>query len=283
MGAGLAIVSAQDPAADDFQRASLGPNWTRYSGSNAEIVNGADLGAPTPSTTTLILVGWTASTFGADQFSEGIIADGWPDTMLPQIFVRRRAGDLARYAFHFNDENAAGNGIANPRWEIKYDGVPTAQTRLLTTVPTTMPAPGDLLRIEARGTSPVIIKGFHNGVEVISATDSAVQRISTSGPAGLVSRLRRGGYTAPPNSPVFASWRGGSLGPVLAIQRVSLTATNLTLRFETVTNKSYSVQCTDSLLSPSWNVLTAVVGDGIQKSVTITNGTQQRFYRVRVN
>src|SRR5687768_10153958 len=100
--AGLAIVSAQDPAADDFQRASLGPNWTRYN-ANAEIVNGADVGVPAPSTTSLFYIGWTASTFDADQFSEAIVANGRPDTMLPQIYVRRRANDIARYAFHFND------------------------------------------------------------------------------------------------------------------------------------------------------------------------------------
>lgn len=274
---------AQDPAADDFQRASLGPNWTRYT-ANAEIVNGADVGVPAPSTTSLFYIGWTASTFDADQFSEAIVANGRPDTMFLQMWVRRRASDLARYAFHFNDENPDGTGIANPRWEIKYDGVPSAQTRILASVPAAaMPQPGDTLRIEARGTSPVIIKGFLNGVEVITATDSAPQRIMTSGPAGLVSRVRRGGYTAPTNSPLFASWRGGSLGPALAIERVSLIATNLTLRFATVTNKSYAVQCTDRLTPPSWNILTTVAGDGTQKSVAITNAAQQRFYRVRVN
>ena len=96
---------AQDPAADDFQRASLGANWTKYN-ANSEIVNGADVGMPSPSTTSLFYIGWAASTFAADQFCEAVIANGKPDTLLPQIFARRRASDIARYAFHFSDENA---------------------------------------------------------------------------------------------------------------------------------------------------------------------------------
>ena len=203
-------VLAQDPASDDFQRASLGANWTKYN-ANAEIVNGADLGSLTPSTTSLMYVGWTASTFAADQFCEAVVAAGRPDTMLIQLFVRRRASDVARYAFAFTDENGSG-GIGPPQWIIKYDGVPTAQTRTLASAPATPPVPGDTLRIEATGTSPVLIKGFLNGVQIISATDNDHNRITTSGPVGMAARLRLGGFTAPANSPLFASWRGGSPG-----------------------------------------------------------------------
>lgn len=275
-----AAAVAADPAADDFERPTLGSNWTRFGGSIAEIVNGHDLGVPT---NTWLFVGWTASTFDADQFCEAIIADARPDTLLTQVYVRRRPSDLARYGFHFNDENADGTGIANPRWEIKYDGVPTAQTRILASVPAAMPAPGDTLRIEVRGTLPVLIIGFHNGQQVISATDTNHQRITTTGPVGMVSRLRRGDYTAPPNSPVFASWRGGSLGPELHIQRVGLDASNLSLVFTTQTNKTYTVQSTERLNPVGWTALTTLTGDGTEKSVTITNASQQGLYRVRVN
>ncbi len=111
LAAGVLPVLAQDPAADDFQRASLGANWTKYN-ANAEIVNGADLGSPTPSTTSQMYVGWTASTFAADQFCEAVVA-ARPDTMLIQLFVRRRASDVARNAFVFTDENGSG-GIGAP-------------------------------------------------------------------------------------------------------------------------------------------------------------------------
>ncbi len=273
-------VTAQDPALDDFERATLGGNWTRFSGSDAEIVHGSDLGKPGSA---WLFVGWTAYEFTADQFCEAVIADGRPDTLLTQVYVRRRTNDLARYGFHFNDENDDGTGIANPRWEIKYDGVPTPQTRILASVSATMPQPGDSLRIEVRGTSPVLIKGFHNGVEVISATDSAHQRITTSGVVGMVSRLRRGGYTAPPNSPVFASWRGGSLGPELRMQRTSGGSADFILSFSTASNRTYTVQWTENFIEPEWTALTSLGGDGTEKSVTLTNSFLQRFYRVRMD
>lgn len=273
-------LGAQDPALDDFERAALGGNWTRFSGSDAEIVNGSDLGKPASA---WVFVGWTASEFAADQFCEAVIADGRPDTMLTQVYVRRRTSDLARYGFHFNDENEDGTGIANPRWEIKYDGVPTAQTRILASVPATMPQPGDTLRIEVRGTSPVLIKGFHNGVEVVSAADSAHQRITTSGVVGMVSRLRRGGYTAPPNSPVFASWRGGSLGAELRMQRANGGSGDFILSFGTASNRTYTVQWTESITEPQWTALISLGGDGTEKSVALTNSTLQRFYRVRLD
>ncbi len=270
--AGAIPIRAQDPASDDFERASLGGNWTRFGDSNAEIVNGRDLGAPT---STWLFVGWTASAFDANQFSEIIIADGKPSTMLTQVYVRRRASDLARYGFHFNPESDP----ANPRWEIKYDGVPSAQTRILASVPGTGTAPGDRLRIEVRGSSNVVIKGFHNGVEVISATDAAHQRITNSGPAGMVSRYSLG-TTPPPNVPVFASWRGGSLGPKLDIRRNQASATNFTLLIQTAANKTYSVECADALPAASWLSLTTFAGDGSEKSVRLTNASPVRFYRV---
>jgi hypothetical protein len=255
--------SAQDPARDDFERVSLGGNWTRFSGSDAEIVNGSDLGKPTNA---WLFVGWTASEFAADQFCEAVIADGRPVSLLTQVYARRRTNDLARYGFHFNDENEDGTGIANPRWEIKYDGVPTAQTRILASILATMPQPGDTLRIEVRGTSLVNIKGFHNGVEVISAMDSAHQRITTSGVVGMVSRLRRGGYTAPPNSPVFASWRGGSLGPELRIQPGNAGGPDFVVQFNTSTNKTYTVERSETLNSPEWTTLSTVGGDGAARN-----------------
>jgi len=90
----IARMSAQNLASDDFERGTLGANWTRFGGSAAEIVNGHDLGAPDPAN--WCFVGWTASTFDTDQFSEIMLASGKPDTMLIQVYVRRRASDLAR-------------------------------------------------------------------------------------------------------------------------------------------------------------------------------------------
>jgi hypothetical protein len=271
----LVSVLAQDPAADDFERATLGTNWTRYGGSQAQIVNGHDLGAPDPAIWCFVV--WTASTFDADQFSEVVTAAGKPDSLLTQVYVRQRASDLARYGFHFNNENTTTN---IPRWEIKYDGVPSAQTRILASVPASMPAPGDTLRIEVRGTDPVVIAGFHNGVQVISATDSDHQRITTTGPAGMVSRLSSG-TTARPNSPIFASWKGGTLGPIIELRRNPTNAANFILAFSTMSNKLYTVQASDS--AASWTNLTTISGTGAEISLPVTNTFAQQYFRVRLN
>ena len=270
----MTTLLAQNPAADDFERATLGTNWTRYGGSQAEVVNGHDLGSPDPSIWCFVV--WKASSFDADQFSEVVTATGKPDSLLTQVYVRQRAADLARYGFHFNNENTTTN---IPRWEIKYDGVPTAQTRILAAVPATMPAPGDTLRIEVRGTDPVVITGFHNGVRVISATDSAHQRITTTGPAGMVSRLSSG-QNAPPNSPIFAAWKGGTLGPTLLLRGGS--ASDLVIAFTTMSNKSYTIQSAADPMA-AWTNLTTILGTGSEIAAPVTNSGRQQFFRIRLN
>lgn len=131
-------------------------------------------------------------------------ADSIPPDVLTQVFVRRRASDLARYGFHWNGDPG------NSRLEIKFDGVPTPQTRILAQVNAPPTTPGDALRLEASGTDPVILRAYHNGALVLEAADAAPNRITIAGHVGMVARLRQGG-TAPPAAPVFASWAGGSL------------------------------------------------------------------------
>ena len=114
-------VAAQDPAADDFERHLLGPNWTLLLGSQAGIVNSRALGV---ANTNWCFVVWTASAFRADQFSEATIASDIDPNMLTQVFVRRRTSDLARYGFHWNGDPGRS------QWEIKYDGVPTIMQAL---------------------------------------------------------------------------------------------------------------------------------------------------------
>jgi hypothetical protein len=196
-----ASLQGSDPAADDFERSSLGPDWTRYGGSTADIIGHSDLGAPTA---TWCFVGWTASAFAANQFSSAELSTGIDPDMLTQVYARRRASDLARYAFHYNGDPGQA------QWEIKYDGVPTAQTRILARSTDPPPAPGDAIRIEVFGQDPVVIRGFHDDRLVLSASDSAPQRITTAGVAGVVARMKQGVPFRPP-MPIFESWRGGSL------------------------------------------------------------------------
>ncbi len=188
----------QDPAFDDFERASLGGNWQQNIGSGG-IINNSDLGILSGS---ISINSWVGSTFSNNQFSQAQISTNASSEMQKQVFVRRRSSDAARYAFHYNIESSP------LRWEIKYDGVPTAQTKLLATNSTApAPVPGDTLRIEAEGDN---IRGYHNGNLVLSATDSSAEKI-TSGPPGLTFRLIGNANVSQPE-PVFENWSGGSLG-----------------------------------------------------------------------
>jgi hypothetical protein len=191
---------AQDPVFDDFERHLLGASWTVLVPGSG-IVNQSDLGVTSG---TGCAVGWTGSIFAVDQFSETQLSIDVDPVMLQQVFVRRRASDNARYGFHWNGD------LGNSRWEIKYDGVPTPQTVILASANGFGPAPGDAIRIEACGTSPVMLRGFHNGQLLITAFDSSPQRITIAGVAGVVSRPRQGSAITPP-SPIFESWSGGSL------------------------------------------------------------------------
>lgn len=207
-------IEAEDPAFDDFEHSSLGSNWKIVFG-NVAMVNGSDLGLSAKSG--MGLVTWLGS-FNADQFTEAVISGDKDPKMLTMVSARWRASDRARYGLSYDDD--PGDGF----WIIKYDGVPTRQTRTVSqsqlsdeglTVqefsPAPAPQPGDTLRIEVRGSNPVEIKGFHNGNLVLTATDIAPERI-VAGRSSLAYRLAKESTTKYP-TPAFGSWTGGSLSP----------------------------------------------------------------------
>ncbi|MFY9344518.1 MAG: hypothetical protein WAT39_18640 [Planctomycetota bacterium] len=189
-----------DPVFDDFERHTLGPNWLRLGGSTADIIANSDLGSPQANG---CVVAWVGSVFAANQFNEVTTATNMSPDMLTQVFVRQRLTDNARYGFHWN-----GDGT-NSRWEIKFDGVPTAQTRLIATLPGPGPAPGSTLRLEVYGSDPVVLRAFVNGQPLLAGTDPAPNRITGAGRPGLVGRLRTGVAYTPP-MPIFEQWRSGS-------------------------------------------------------------------------
>ncbi len=193
--------SAQDPAVDDFERHSLGPDWIVLGGTQVGIVGNSDLGVVSGSG---CAVGWIGSTFGVNQWSEAVVSTDIDPNMLTQVYVRLRDADRARYGFHWNGDPG------NSRWEIKYDGVPTIQTRILASLDSPPPAPGDTLTIAIEGVDPVVIRGYHNGERVLMATDAEPQRIVGAGLAGVVARMRQGTANTPP-TPIFESWAGGTL------------------------------------------------------------------------
>ncbi len=189
---------------DDFERASLGSNWTLQTG-NAGIANSSDLG---------ILAGafdvayWAPTVFGADQYTEITVSSNKVSNVMCQACVRRRASDNARYAFHWDDD--AGDSEPTPMWAIKYDGVPTPDVVLLVSDTTRAPlVNGDVLRLEARGQSPVNLKAYLNGRLILEANDSATTRIASGQPS--VGMRPWVGVTPAYPSPIVESFSAGTL------------------------------------------------------------------------
>jgi hypothetical protein len=200
-----------DPAYDDFERALLGDNWTIYNG-DVGIVGAKDLGILSKSGPMfgLGLVTWSATTFSADQFSEIVISPDVDRKAIFQVFVRRRTGDKQRYGLHCRTIDRDGRQIA-PTWEIKLDGGP--QGAVLAEVAARGPEAGDTIRIEVVGNGS---RGFHNGVELLDATDSA---LTEPGEPGMALHVR---WVESMPTPVYSCWRGGSLNLSTPIGRADL-------------------------------------------------------------
>jgi len=122
-----------------------------------------------------------AVVLGGDQFAQMEIALGMPSFMLGQVFVRFRSTDNARYGFHYNGDSG------KDRWEIKYDGVPTAQTKILASINGISFSGGDRLRFRATGRDPVVLSAYVNDRLVLETQDNSAVRIG-NGSVGAVSR-----------------------------------------------------------------------------------------------
>lgn len=246
---------------DNFERPILGSNWNVNLG-NVGIVNQSDIGLTAESG--VGIASWVGSSPPADQYSEAIISTSIANNMLTQVFTRRRTSDSARYAFHYNK----GPNVVTPMWEIKYDGVPTAQTRVLASSTSAAPSPGDVLRLEVRGSNPVELKGYQNGILILSITDSATTAI-VSGQPGLTFRLVIGGTTTYP-SPVFENWSGGGLSAATTPTSGSF---NLSSSQQSSTAPSLPATANPESTQPSSPTYRA---NGVAQNKGTTNGVQQK-------
>ena len=199
-------------AADDFERASLGPNWTiayPTSGNQVQIIDNSDVGM-VPGPEGFFLLNWIGSSVGADQYSEVVIAADATPGWAYQPYVRWRASDRARYGFGL--DNDPGQTQYYNKWYFKYDGVAGSETRMFGLADNTtgrQPGPGDTLRVEIRGYT---LYGYWNGQLMTTATDTAANRIANGVP-GLAARVANGNQAITQPAKVWESWAGGSLSP----------------------------------------------------------------------
>jgi O-glycosyl hydrolase len=213
---------AQNPATDDFERSQLGNMWRVVFGAVSVGISSGDVGLVVDGARFGVIERHNAQ-YASDQFSEGVVAAARLDSFLTQVFVRRRESDAARYGFHWNDKGS--------QWEIKYDGVPTANTRILASIVGATPRRGDTLRIEARGRE---LRGLVNGREILRVVDSVTTAILEPGQPGLAFRFTVDVPATYP-APAFAFWRGGSLrdqDTVSSVTTVVVDATRPGQRFE---------------------------------------------------
>lgn len=198
----------RDMATDDFERATLGPDWTVIfppaPNDQVRIIGGSDLGMG-PGPQGFFLVNYTARAFTADQFGEATIPLDVNPQWIHQVYVRSRASDRARYGFGYNGD--PGQPTFGD-WYFKYDGVPSAQTRVFATAPAPMaPRPGDRIRVEIVGYT---LRGYWNGTLVLEATDTDASKIA-GGVPGLAARWATGNTATTVDVKVWESWSGGSL------------------------------------------------------------------------
>jgi len=177
---------------DDFERATLNPPapWVAYTGEAAII--GGELVAKTK----LAILAYCGATFSADQFSEATIAASKPANAYLQVFVRRDPISKARYGLHWEP-------LEGGRWALKFDGMAASSTDYLATLVTPPPVPGDVLRIEARGTE---IRGYLNGTRLLLVNDG---RIPAAREPGVVLNANLGSPPLP--CPFVASFCCGDL------------------------------------------------------------------------
>jgi hypothetical protein len=185
---------------DTFDRTSLGSEWVAMNGSLPQIFSNSYLGT---SNNDVWLFVRRVDALPAAQFAEIAVAPGKPDSMLVQAYVRQRLSDDARYGFHYNGDPGSS------RWEIKYDGVPSAETRVLAAVDGDAPAPGDTLRLRVSGLAPVLLSAYVDDRLVLEAADTSSSRIS-GGPVGTVGRRTKDGPFISGDIPIVDTFSAGS-------------------------------------------------------------------------
>lgn len=186
-------------ATDNFNRADasdLGSSWTNIGDASLSISSNA-AAAPNGYGTNHVQT-YTGVTCPADHYSQAVINNM---TAFYHGVICRAADANNYYAFGVNPNAFGGAGTTYRLWKV----VAGSPTSLGTGTGTA--ASGDTFYIEAQGTT---IKGFANGVEKVSVTDSDL----SGGNFGLV-------VYSTAAAARFDDWEGGDFaasGPVIPVR-----------------------------------------------------------------
>lgn len=186
-------VTVKNTQSDNFERATLGSNWTTFGSSSVAIVNSSDIGLATAGPG-ISGAEWNADIFLGDQFSEAVISPDKDPNLMAQVFVRRRNDGTARYSCMYNLNTTP------EQWQLSISGTSPV---IITTSTFPGPQAGDTLSIVAGGS---FIRCYLNGAEVLNAPNSTL----TMGRPGVAFAPKQGSTITYP-TPVFESWYGGNL------------------------------------------------------------------------
>ena len=147
-------------ASDNFNRSSLGSNWTQQPGdSGTVVITGSAYCAASGSPDAFAY--WSVGTFGNDQFAQAKIQNitNWGDDAGPAVRMSASANTCYRFVWlpgtnRWNLERVSSGSITN----LDYATFPTPQN-------------GDIVKITAIGTS---IRGYINGQLICQATDANI-------------------------------------------------------------------------------------------------------------
>ena len=151
------------PVSDNFNRASLGSNWTVMRG---VVSMPGSVAAMADSLANHSTAWWNADTFSADQFAEIVISNVGFDGYMGVAVRCDTGGAITLYGYHGSQfEQSLFKFVAGTYTLLGNDGVNVF-------------ANGDVIRLEIQGTSLV---AKQNGVTRFSVTDSSI----ASGAAGI--------------------------------------------------------------------------------------------------
>ncbi len=199
-------------AFDDFERASLGANWTvaypTPNGGVVAIVNGCL--ARNPASSSFYIIDYTGVTFAADQWCEATYAANAPMTdEVNAVNVRRDPAQspAPRYiaCYDFGD---TGDEEFNGKIIIKYDGVAPEDTEYMASVDFRPLVAGDRIRLEIVGFT---LRCYVNGVFVLGVTDT-LQRITTGRPGMCGRRTFSDGVGSLPGLVTVEIWSDFAAG-----------------------------------------------------------------------